>query len=93
MFSIQEQIVHVNEQRFRGGLVLNDEKTSHHTTLGLRVKYNKRKKKLHETVWHLGIVEAPPSLHKPPSVGPYVRNHLGTYGGVINWRGYPKNLS
>ena len=41
--SIQEHLLHINMQRFRGGLVLKAHRLSHHSALGLKVVKKKKK--------------------------------------------------
>ena len=44
-FSISEQLLHKNVQRFLGGLVFKAHRLLHHLTLGLRVIKKKKKKR------------------------------------------------
>jgi len=42
-FSISEQLLRINVQRFRGGLVFKAHRLLYHSTLGLRVIKKKKK--------------------------------------------------
>jgi len=42
---IQEQLLHINKQRFRGGLVFKADRLLYYSTLGWRVIKKKKKKK------------------------------------------------
>ena len=55
MFSIQEQLLSRNVERFRGGLVFKAHKFSYHSTLGSRVIKKKRREGLGFGDWVWGF--------------------------------------